>query len=710
MPRGGGGIPTNPVQTPKESPPQSSAQPSNVPVFDLLNATTLAPTLERLQQFWQERIQEDGIGGDLGVNRNSGEASFFPPSAVPPPFAGSDPLYFSEAISASNPATPACTPGVAGGPSNIRRLRGEIRAARAEEKRFGKNRAMENGPAWWLDVMCPTVADMRELRKYIPLHPLTIEDILHQETREKLESFPALGYYFIAYRALDESYFKYTSPDPSPASSFTGEEDGNDEGGREKRESERKRGRVDIVEGVGGKEGVEGVGVGAINLYLIVFGDGIISFHFEPVDQHIERVQGKLQQFGVARNFSSHWIAYSLMDSIVDSFFPLIDFIEGESNEISAFLSDPLTHLPSGRFGYKKKKMNPVTAFESRPHPDQTDEPYPDEIVGIAVETPSEDVKKELDLDLTTSRFSAVKVSTRLRRRVNTTTSTFSGGSLSSYRRFVPPLRLPAALLRLLPEKIALKARADRIIEKTMLADDQGIELYPIGGETGIDMTRVAPTRFQHSKNSYDKRHRGEGSLSKRDGRFDNRAMLNRITDMRKLVTGLSRLLGPKRDVVRGLRKRTMADAQMGLFKQDSKHDIGVYIGDLFDHTLAMYQSISYYDAVLSHDHPTYQGMLRMHLNATKLTLTKNIVRLTIVTLTFLPLASVTGLFSENVLVPHNGDRETHLRADGSRSPFNWFGGVICLVFFVMCLMWGLIWLIFRSTRRKFKIRGHIIS
>jgi len=56
-----------------------------------------------------------------------------------------------------------------------------------------------------------------------------------------------------------------------------------------------------------------------------------------------------------------------------------------------------------------------------------------------------------------------------------------------------------------------------------------------------------------------------------------------------------------------------------------------------------MYQSISYYDAVLSHDHPTYQGMLRMHLNGTKLTLTKNIVRLTIVTVTFLPLTVVTG-------------------------------------------------------------------
>ena len=63
---------------------------------------------------------------------------------------------------------------------------------------------------------------------------------------------------------------------------MTGEGDYNDdedekgEGGR-RRGNERKRGRVDIVEGVGGKEGVEGVGVGAINLYLVVFGDGIIS-------------------------------------------------------------------------------------------------------------------------------------------------------------------------------------------------------------------------------------------------------------------------------------------------------------------------------------------------------------------------------------------------------------------------------------------------
>lgn len=37
------------------------------------------------------------------------------------------------------------------------------------------------------------------------LHPLTLEDILHQEPREKLELFSKLGYYFIVFRAIESS-------------------------------------------------------------------------------------------------------------------------------------------------------------------------------------------------------------------------------------------------------------------------------------------------------------------------------------------------------------------------------------------------------------------------------------------------------------------------------------------------------------------------
>lgn len=129
-------------------------------------------------------------------------------------------------------------------------------------------------------------ANFLTFAQLLPLHPLTIEDILHQETREKIESFPALGYYFIIFRALDESYFRYTSPDiPASTSSVERQREDDDNWDRASRAtaqpvpgmSSGKRGRVDIVEGVGGKEGVEGVSVGAVNMYLVVFGDGILS-------------------------------------------------------------------------------------------------------------------------------------------------------------------------------------------------------------------------------------------------------------------------------------------------------------------------------------------------------------------------------------------------------------------------------------------------
>lgn len=218
------------------------------PVFDLVTTTTIAPAIERLQTFWSDRVQEDGITGDLGEK----------------PLAGEQDDYFFPHANPDFTATPAVTPGVTPPVAPGRRLRGEEKAAKAEKRRaHNRDSDEKQGPAWWLDVMCPTVADLRELRKILPLHPLTMEDIIHQETREKIETFPSLGYYFIVFRALDESYFKYTG--------------GNGGEGREGGTKDGRKARVDIVEGVGGKEGVEGVGVGAVNIYLVVFRDGILS-------------------------------------------------------------------------------------------------------------------------------------------------------------------------------------------------------------------------------------------------------------------------------------------------------------------------------------------------------------------------------------------------------------------------------------------------
>lgn len=83
------------------------------------------------------------------------------------------------------------------------------------------------------------------------LHPLTLEDILHQEAREKLEIFPRLGYYFIVFRALEsersrERFRRFKNKDSEGMTTVP-------------------RGPAD-----------EGI-IGAVNVYLIVFREGICS-------------------------------------------------------------------------------------------------------------------------------------------------------------------------------------------------------------------------------------------------------------------------------------------------------------------------------------------------------------------------------------------------------------------------------------------------
>jgi len=129
---------------------------------------------------------------------------------------------------------------------------------------------------------------------------LTLEDVLQQDPREKFDTFDRLGYYFVVVRALDEGYFKYTPGSattlvgagekavlttPTNSPTLRANNDKKKEGrrrgwgmGRATGKTASKEGeKVEIVEDNPGKEGLEGVGVGALNVYLVVFADGIIS-------------------------------------------------------------------------------------------------------------------------------------------------------------------------------------------------------------------------------------------------------------------------------------------------------------------------------------------------------------------------------------------------------------------------------------------------
>lgn len=63
-----------------------------------------------------------------------------------------------------------------------------------------------------------------------------------------------------------------------------------------------------------------------------------------------------------------------------------------------------------------------------------------------------------------------------------------------------------------------------------------------------------------------------------------------------------------------------------------------------------MQQSLNFYDAILSHDHPAYIGVLRLSLTSAKAGTDMALVKLYIVTLTFLPINILTGALLSNSL------------------------------------------------------------
>jgi magnesium transporter len=143
-------------------------------------------------------------------------------------------------------------------------------------KRFGPR------PAWWLDVMSPTETEMKVISKTFGIHPLTSEDILMQEQREKVELFK--HYYFINYRTFeqDENSEDYLEP---------------------------------------------------VNLYVVVFREGVISFHFS-MTPHPANVRRRIRQLSDYLVLSPDWISYAIIDDVTDAYAPMIQKIEEEVDDI----------------------------------------------------------------------------------------------------------------------------------------------------------------------------------------------------------------------------------------------------------------------------------------------------------------------------------------------------------------------------------------
>ncbi|OWB77743.1 hypothetical protein B5S32_g1918 [[Candida] boidinii] len=169
----------------------------------------------------------------------------------------------------------------------------------------------QNDQVWWLDCTCPTDSEMKMLARAFGIHPLTAEDIRMQEAREKVELFK--NYYFVSFHTFETD-----------------------------NESE------DFLE--------------PINVYIVVFRQGILTFHFAPID-HPANVRRRVRQLRDYVDVSSDWLCYALIDDITDGFAPIIQAIEYEADSIEDSVFDTRNTDIGGmlhRIGQSRRKVMTV--------------------------------------------------------------------------------------------------------------------------------------------------------------------------------------------------------------------------------------------------------------------------------------------------------------------------------------------------------------
>lgn len=132
----------------------------------------------------------------------------------------------------------------------------------------------------WLDFDAPNQDELQFLQQNLKIHDLTMEDIVHQNQRPKLDSFD--GYVYLAVHSLQR----------------------------------KKNGGIDRSE-----------------LDLLLGGNWIVSVHYGPLPGLIE--DSKLnERIALALGRGPDFMLYILLDLLIDSYFPLLDEIQDEIDSL----------------------------------------------------------------------------------------------------------------------------------------------------------------------------------------------------------------------------------------------------------------------------------------------------------------------------------------------------------------------------------------
>ncbi|GMG21125.1 unnamed protein product [[Candida] boidinii] len=142
------------------------------------------------------------------------------------------------------------------------------------------------------------------------------------------------------------------------------------------------------------------------------------------------------------------------------------------------------------------------------------------------------------------------------------------------------------------------------------------------------------------------------------------------------------RLLSGKADVIKMFAKRCQDEAlrsQVPNMASQPRGDIALYLGDIQDHIITMFQSLLSYEKIFSRSHSNYLAQLQVESFYSNNQVTDLLSKVTLLGTILVPLNIVTGMFGMNVRVPGEGVENTNW----------WFGIMGFLIFLVLIAVFG---------------------
>lgn len=248
----------------------------------------------------------------------------------------------------------------------------------------------EHVAPFWLDITDPLEEEMKVISKTFGLHPLTTEDIFLGEAREKVELFRQ--YYFICFTSFDIVYERRKQRAMEHEKKLTKLMEYDLDGHSTSQKKNNILQRVKKIFGDDSRSGkpaskmsvsqstvsknnrIRSGELCPLNMYMIIFETGVLTFHFNPTPHPIN-VRRRARMLKDHLTVSTDWICYALIDDITDSFAPMIDSIEQEVYNIE----DEIMKMHSGTqtdSDLEDEDLDPEQDFAERRPPKQTNDVF----------------------------------------------------------------------------------------------------------------------------------------------------------------------------------------------------------------------------------------------------------------------------------------------------------------------------------------------